>query len=187
MSLQDAFNEKLIYSAIARDSVATLKIILDSINQPDGLCTDGFFYDGNTEMHVAAEYGSCECLKELIARGKNVNICNDPGDTPLLIACQKNHTNFALLLLENGATANAMNQHRKTPLLFSVAYKNEALVQRLLDANADPCVTTVQGYSAWSMSTECPSIRGLLERYLLRHSVPQENQTTKNEEYILNL
>eukprot|EP00057_Strongylocentrotus_purpuratus_P033527 XP_791721.4 PREDICTED: transient receptor potential cation channel subfamily A member 1 homolog [Strongylocentrotus purpuratus] len=54
-------------------------------------------------LHVAAAAGYQDIVEALIANGAVVNLVNFDGQTPLHLACEKNHESIALCLVENGA------------------------------------------------------------------------------------
>jgi ankyrin repeat protein len=69
---------------------------------------------GNTPLHVAAQKGSLELVKKLLAKGANVNAQNAPTEltgfrpvgglqTPLLIAARENHIDVMKALIDAGA------------------------------------------------------------------------------------
>lgn len=51
-------------------------------------------------LHVAAAAGYQDIVEALIANGADVNLVNFDGQTPLHLACEKNHESIALCLVE---------------------------------------------------------------------------------------
>ena len=62
---------------------------------------------GWTLLHLAAEYGRAALLPELVGRGLEVDVRNDYGRTPLMLACRKGHESTALALIALGADLTA--------------------------------------------------------------------------------
>lgn len=60
-------------------------------------------------------------VRELLANQVNVNVQDESGRTPLMIAVQKNHYEMAKLLLDNGADLNMRDNTLLTPWLCSGA------------------------------------------------------------------
>ncbi|KAK7944848.1 hypothetical protein WMY93_000576 [Mugilogobius chulae] len=68
-------------------------------------------------IHQAAWYGQTACLKALISvQPGMLNKRADRGETPLLLAVQKDSLDCAMFLLENGADPDMMSYEKETPL-----------------------------------------------------------------------
>ena len=67
-------------------------------------------------IHVAAESGNIEAVKQAIADGADVNARSEFGYTPLHFAAQNSRREIAELLIANGADVNAKNESGNTPL-----------------------------------------------------------------------
>ena len=59
-------------------------------------------------MLLACENGSFEKARELIGKGANVNVRDNNGRTPIMIACEKGQTDLLIFLLSNGAEASVL-------------------------------------------------------------------------------
>ena len=57
-----------------------------------------------------------EGIKDLLAKGADVNAKDDDGGTPLLIAVTLGNKEIAELLIANGADVNVKDKHGGTPL-----------------------------------------------------------------------
>lgn len=55
-----------------------------------------------TPLHISSSRGYSCIVKELIAKGADVNICDDEGLSPLYLACFSEHTEIVKILLEHG-------------------------------------------------------------------------------------
>lgn len=80
-----------------------------------------------------AREGNTGRLAWLVAAGLPVNLCNERGDTLLMLASYHGHLQATRLLLENKADPDRANDHGKTSLA-GVAFKGDTAVARLLYA-----------------------------------------------------
>jgi ankyrin repeat protein len=111
----------------------------------------------------AAARNNIEKVKRLLACGVDVNWSDANGKTPLgnLLSSghygandQSNRAAVAMLLLENGAQADAvLSFNRPEPLLFFVINGNDVrLAEFMIEKGADP--NTVFGYSALGLAIQ---------------------------------
>ena len=94
-------------------------------------------------------------------------------NTPLLVACHYGHAATALMLLERGACASAVNEAGCTALLFACNEGLAQLVERLL---ADPSVAVDPPPAGWLVPWDGEEIPGLLSAMRLR---PRANTLPK--------
>jgi ankyrin repeat protein len=87
----------------------------------------------NVTLH-AARLGNKEVLKELIDKKVDINIQDDRGYTPLILACYNNHYEAADLLLQAGADVNGYDFGGNTALM-GVSFKGYADIAELLINN----------------------------------------------------
>lgn len=79
---------------------------------------------GYTACHHAAKMKCSSALRELIARGVDVNIKTSAGRTALVMACGNEPTGgkkAAEILLDAGADVSATTRHGMTPLMIAAA------------------------------------------------------------------
>jgi hypothetical protein len=91
-----------------------------------------------TMLHVAAEEGSEEAVRALIAAGADVNrasIC-EQGFTPLNIAAQGGFEPVAQALIDAGADVNKANKSGVTPMRLAAHNGHEAVIRALIAAGA---------------------------------------------------
>lgn len=74
---------------------------------------------------------STASLKALLAANAEINISDDRGNTPLMIAAIDNKPEFVKLLLSKGANVNATNKKGATALSYAKAKGNEEIVKLL--------------------------------------------------------
>ena len=82
-------------------------------------------------IHVAAELGNAEAVKQHLASGADVNAKGQFGTTPLREAAFEGHKEIAELLIANGADVNAKHGNGWTPL-HDAAYEGQKEIVELL-------------------------------------------------------
>jgi ankyrin repeat protein len=104
---------------------------MDKSNESRRLLLD---YD---DFHDAIKYGDFDSVKQMLDDGANVERDTDDGETPLVLAIHKQHTDIITLLLENGADVNYPSNDLP-PLFHAVTQKERAphIIQLLLDYGA---------------------------------------------------
>lgn len=83
--------------------------------------------------------GCADTVEFLLTIGANPNCSSENGDTPLIIACRKESTRIASLLLKSYANVNLQNEQGCTALMevCRANIPNEGLVKMLVEAGAD--------------------------------------------------
>uniref|UniRef100_A0A8C5R1R0 Uncharacterized protein n=1 Tax=Leptobrachium leishanense TaxID=445787 RepID=A0A8C5R1R0_9ANUR len=119
-----------------------------------------------TPLHRAAENGHLEAVRVLLKAGANMYCLDSDNQTPVHLAAQNNHqevlktflkeegtlyknrlnilhmaatvddSELAQLLLKNGASVDATDEKKQTPLFHAVSGGHEATVKVLLEAGA---------------------------------------------------
>lgn len=90
LSESSGFGFNSLHRAAISGSLETIKLLLSESINPDGpiLSVDSRAHNGNSVMHLAAQYGSLEIVLYLIEQhDAQVNIQNDYDLTPLHFAC----------------------------------------------------------------------------------------------------
>ena len=86
----------------------------------------------------AAEVGNLAGVNQLLARGAYVDAKNDDGNTPLIIATWRGHTEIVRDLIAGGADVNALEHIYGGPPLIIAAWRgNTGIVQALIKAGAN--------------------------------------------------
>lgn len=70
-------------------------------------------------LHKAAEAGNLEQVKQLVARGENVNTKDSEHNTPLHKSIWSGHFEIAKYLAEKGSDVNALGKTGATPLMYA--------------------------------------------------------------------
>ena len=100
---------------------------------------------GRCAVHAAALRGDEALLQVLIRAGAALNVQDENGDTPLLLASRCRAGQLATMLLDNGADALAANKQGDTPLLASVAAGDAELALKLVARGANVAVSRGDG------------------------------------------
>lgn len=90
---------------------------------------------GESALMMAALRGDRSWCERLIARGAPID---KPGWTPLHYAASGSDPSIVKLLLDRGASVDALAPNRNTPLMMAAGYGKEDSVRLLLARGADP-------------------------------------------------
>jgi ankyrin repeat protein len=88
---------------------------------------------GQTALHMAAQYGNEEGLRELINSGANVFATFPDGKTALDIAAKAGHINTASILLDHGLDPLATHAGGITAVYVAAIHNKEKVLRFLLD------------------------------------------------------
>lgn len=86
----------------------------------------------------AARVGDAPALAAYVDAGAPPDLCNDRGDTLVMLAAYHGHADAVRTLLERGADANRANDRGQTPLAGAVFKGEDAVIEALLAGGADP-------------------------------------------------
>jgi uncharacterized protein len=93
---------------------------------------------GEGALHIVVARRDLAWLQFLVAKGANVNIRDNKGVTPLVLAVRLNFLEGVEFLLSKGARVDEANAAGETPLITAVHNRNVALMRLLLKAGANP-------------------------------------------------
>jgi hypothetical protein len=89
------------------------------------------------DMFSAARSGDTKQIKELFESGLSVNIKNERGHSPLMIASYSGHFDTTKMLISLGACVNSFDESSNS-ILMGVVFKGHATIFELLvEAGAD--------------------------------------------------
>jgi ankyrin repeat protein len=91
-------------------------------------------------------------VRELLARGANINAATGSGRMSLLAASQGGHLDIVRELLAHGADPNTATIYGLTPLISSSCYGHVEVVRALLAAGADKHRVANNGDTAASVA-----------------------------------
>ena len=92
---------------------------------------------GNTPLHQAVFNGQSEIVCLLLSTSPDmIDVTNDAGETPLLIACMKGNLTIVNLLIDAGAEVNKALLNGNTPLHFAAGFGNKFIGNSLIAAQA---------------------------------------------------
>jgi ankyrin repeat protein len=104
-----------------------------------------------TALHFAARQGELEAVEALIAAGADLNVADNYGTTPVVLATLNGHLGVAAALLEAGADPNIQDRYGRTVLFVATDLNT-------LDVNPRPPPPITGGY------TPVDIVRLVLER-----------------------
>lgn len=88
-------------------------------------------------------------LSYALARGADITVRDEYGNSPLMVACQNGHSSVVHLLVEHGADLCASNHKGNTPLHFCFAYGFEDLGKYLITQGADEFAVNEDGLTCY--------------------------------------
>ena len=94
------------------------------INDPDALVT-------------ATYEGEHELVKELLAKGADINVTNDSGETSVIVAAEFGYVYIIEILIAHGANINVKDNDGDTALDIARYHSNNDTIKLLLSARAE--------------------------------------------------
>ncbi|KAL1700163.1 ankyrin repeat-containing domain protein [Schizophyllum commune] len=154
--------------------IDTVRLLLD---QPT-VNIDAIDLEGVTALHVAADWGSCEYIALLLARGATANaqVASGPAGpfqeerrTPLHVAAARGNVDAVTLLLdypgvsvnERAVDVNERAVDHRTALHFAIMERGFNTVASLLDRGADIDAVTMRGLTPLHLASMRPCVRSI--------------------------
>ena len=101
-----------------------------------------------TYLMRAVQSNDVAVVKELIARGKDINEPEKNGDTPLIMAAHQGHTEILKLLLHAGADVNRQGPVNGYTALHDAIHQNHIdTAMAIIEAGADVTIKSHEGYT----------------------------------------
>jgi hypothetical protein len=137
--------------------------------------------DPDQSLLEAVDSGNLEDAREAIQRGANVDLRDDRGRTPLMIAAKGGRLDMARLLVEKGADVNAQSTGKagSTVLCFATESDNPELLAFLAGHGAD--VNAKSRNLATPLYLAVVNERRQATRYLLSHGARVNEPGPANE------
>ena len=110
----------------------------------------------NSQNLFKASYsGNIEAIRKLITHGETfLDITDDTGATPLLMASGIGHTDVVKELIAAGADINITDNDGFTPLMMASGMGHTNIVEALIAAGADLNIASVDGVRPLNMANE---------------------------------
>ncbi|XP_068594739.1 synphilin-1 [Brachionichthys hirsutus] len=142
--------------------------------QEQAISLDEVDQNGNTAVHVAAQYGHLTCIQTLVEYGSNVTVQNQQGERPSQSAERQGHTTCARYLVVVETCMSLASQVVKlTKQLNEQAVERMTLqkqLQRLTEANK------AEGTPSRSPSSHQPSVEAWPEMMLTAEGTQGDSQ-----------
>lgn len=130
LDLQDNNGHTALHRAASRGHTEIVKTLIKA-----GAPIHTLDLQGKTPVHLAAVNEHLDCVKVLVKEEAEQSESHTQ-DTFLHMAATEDDCRLAEVLLQNGATVDAVNNHKKTALFNAVKKNNYKTVAVLLDAGA---------------------------------------------------
>ncbi|MEL0107576.1 MAG: ankyrin repeat domain-containing protein [Rhodospirillaceae bacterium] len=95
-----------------------------------------------TGLLAAADQGDIDKIKQLIAKGADINVRDSHGRTPVMIAAHNKDHKTALALMKAGANLNLLDRQYYDVLTISGVIADVKMVELALKHGADPKLIT---------------------------------------------
>jgi len=100
------------------------------------------------DIHSAAFFGNLETIEQHIKADSDLNIKDEYGSTPLIIAATFGKTEVAYALINAGADINLKGNNGTTPLHVSAFFCRTKIVEALLKKGVDKSLRDIYGSTA---------------------------------------
>jgi len=90
-----------------------------------------------TDLHKAAADGNLIVVKQLVESGFDINVRDEEGWTPLMLATAKESAEVVSYLLETGADPNLLEADRNSAIMMAAMSCNGKIIEALLSNNAN--------------------------------------------------
>ncbi|WP_243526401.1 ankyrin repeat domain-containing protein [Bacillus pseudomycoides] len=100
------------------------------------------------QLLTATEQKDTNTVLSLIQQGANINVTDNQGRTPVMIATYGNDIKTARTLIKAGANVNIQDKMKNNPFLYTGAEGYLEILKLSIDAGADPTLTNRYGGTA---------------------------------------
>jgi len=117
------------------------------------------------DIHTATFFGNLDAVKQHISAGTDLNVKDQYGSTPLIIASTFGKTDIARKLIDGGADLNIKNNEGSTPLHVAAFFCRTEIVKELLNKGADKSLLNNYGSTALaSVSSEFNEVKPIYDQ-----------------------
>jgi len=124
---------------------------------------------GMTPLMRASKSGDIVIVFELLQAGAQIEASNADGNTALWLACVGADLEAIDVLIRAGIDMDHQNDNGATCLMYAASTGKHAVVEKLLDAGANPALKTLDDFSALDMAAtiECLRLLRSVEKAML--------------------
>ncbi|WP_413630309.1 ankyrin repeat domain-containing protein [Novosphingobium sp. KCTC 2891] len=113
--------------------------VTDALNEPGSqIVNTRDVTTGESALYIVTARRDLTWMQFLVGKGANVNIRDNKGTTPLVLAANLGFIEGVDFLISAGARIDEPNNTGETPLIGAVHRRDVALVRTLLKAGASP-------------------------------------------------
>lgn len=112
-----------------------------------------------TALYYSLQAGHSDVAEYLIAVGADINFVANDGSSLLIPAAYGGSIEVIKYLVAHGFDVMQSNKNNLTPLTAAVAGKQVDVARYLLKLGANPCVKTIEGYSAYSLAVKSDIVK----------------------------
>ncbi|XP_041642470.1 synphilin-1 isoform X2 [Cheilinus undulatus] len=142
--------------------------------QEQAISLDEVDQNGNTAVHVAAQYGHLTCIQTLVEYGSNVTVQNQQGERPSQSAERQGHTTCARYLVVVETCMSLASQVVKLTKQLNEQATDRMVLQKQLQRLMDP--NKAEGTPSRSPSSHQPSVEAWPEMLLTAEGTPGDGQ-----------
>lgn len=107
---------------------------------------------GMTALMRACRDGNFEAVVSLLDQGADLNLTNVDGNGALWLTCYANDARILCSLVAHGADLDHQNSTGATALIYAASAGKTEMVSLLLEAGANPALTTQDDFSALDLA-----------------------------------
>ena len=123
----DKYDFTALMAAVLKCDLDILKFLLTKPNEIENINTKATYNDLSA-IAFLAEYSNCyEIMQLLIDNGADINIQDNNGYTPLMLACLKNNVETVRILLYKGAKTDIKNKSGDNAVQVSRIHSNKEI------------------------------------------------------------
>lgn len=141
----------VIYSAFHKPQLPIIQKLLEN----------GVDFDSIKETVLLRCLDNWEVFQYAVSKGANINVCDENGNTLLMLAIQKNKPEIFDFLIDKVDVA-AKNLKGEDALFIAVQVENIEVVKKLLEKGLDPHSQNTEGNSAYKLAKFRPHLKPVL-------------------------